>query len=211
MAYSFSNMRNVSTLTPAALIVLVISVFLVGQRLNARWAGGGGIVAPCLAQLVGTETFIHRGEIMSTTADSYAKYQLCDGTMLYLDANTQIRLSKYPALTAHQADLGITPVTELELIQGRVIVDGLAEVRARYAGIRVMGAGCELVHYSWLDLLDVHALAQGACPVGWGAPQSLDTIVRLETYHGKVVKWMQFDAETSSAADFYDWTGLKFE
>jgi hypothetical protein len=199
-------MRQISEISLSALIVIVVGIFLVGQRLDARWAGGLGYVEPCPAILLDTPMqTIARGELMSSPADSPAKYQLCDGTLLYLDANTQIRLSEYRNPLASQN-------TQLELIQGRVIVDGLADVRARNAVVSLRGAGCELVHYSWRDELDVTPLVEAACQlVGSDALPLANSTTRYNTFTSSILENRPFTPESSAAQDFYRWTGLKFE
>lgn len=198
-------MLNRSAPILASFIAVLMCVVLVGQRLDAKWAGGIGHVDPCPATSLepGGSTIV-RGQIMSSPTDTFAKYQLCDGTMLYLDSNTQIRLSQYQNPLASQN-------TQLELIQGRVIVDGLADVRARNTVISMTGAGCELVHYSWLDEIDVTPLVEAACtivnpPITPPASQT----TKYGTFDAVVVSTNTFEPTSSSAKSFYEWTGLKY-
>jgi hypothetical protein len=196
-------MRHASTIALAALISLVIGIVLLGQRLDARWAGGTGRIDPCPAsELDGAGDTITRGEQMSTTPGEYAKYQFCDGTIVYLDENTQVRLDAYRAAENQ---------TSLNLIQGRLIVDGLADVRSRNTVVSMAGAGCELVHYSWLDELDVTPFVDSACKIKTPAftPAALQTS-RFDTFDASLLHTTSFDPSSSSAKSFYEWTGLSF-
>ncbi len=203
MAYSPVNMRNVSLIFLLVLIVITVGVLLVGQRLDARWAGGSGGIEPCQATLVYGDTVVGRGQIMSTSADDYAEYELCDGTHLYLDQNTQLRLSYYRNPAAQTE-------TQLELIQGRVIVDGLASIKARNLIAQVKGSACEFVHYSWRDELDVTPLATDACKIKTPAFTPTASLTsRFNTFDGSLISTNSFDPSTSAAKSFYEWTGLR--
>lgn len=200
-------MRHVSTLIPVGLIVVLVSVFLIGQRLDARWAGGTGRVETCAATDLATGQLVKRGETMSSPTDSYRQYQLCDGTMLYLDTNTQVTLSQY-----RNTDPAVKTETQLDLIQGRVVVDGVADIQARNAVFSVGGGACEFVHYSWRDELDVTPLAEMACQLKYppGAPAYYQT-TRFNTFTSELVNVNLFEPQSSTAAAFYAWTGLNFE
>jgi hypothetical protein len=200
-------MRNVNTIALASLIIVSVGTFLIGQRLDARWAGGQGRTEHCPAtKLDGSGSSISRGEHMSTAPDEYAKYQFCDGTILYLDTNTQIRLSQY-----RDTRTSTIAETQLELIQGRVIVDGLADVRSRNVTVSMTGAGCELVHYSWLDELDITPFVDSACKIKTPAftPEALQTS-RFNTFNASLINTTSFDPSTSTAKSFYEWTELSF-
>jgi len=189
----------------ASMIVAVIGVYLVGLRLEARFAGGQGRLETCGATpLDQTGPTILRGQIMSSGND-FSRYQLCDGTMLYLDVNTEIKLNQYRFPANYEE-------TQLQLVQGRVIVDGVADVHARNVGVALRGAGCELVHYSWLDELDITPLVDSACQIiGSDAlPQTLST-TRYDTFTTSIKNNLRFSPETSSAQNFYVWTGLEFK
>lgn len=199
-------MRNVSTITLAGLVIVLVSTSLVALRFEARWAGGQGKTEACPAlALDDSHSVVHRGEVMATSADTFTKFELCDGTLLYLDSNTQIRLSQYRRPAGFEE-------TQLELIQGRVIVDGVADVRARNVSVELRGAGCELVHYSWKDEVDVTPLVEAGCKLKNQdlVPAALQTH-RFETFTGSLQSTLPFSPTTSSAEDFYDWTGLELE
>jgi hypothetical protein len=203
-------MRNTSTIALGVVIAGVVSLFLIGLRLEARWAGGQGPIEVCSALNVQDQTVeIRRGQIMGSSPTDFAKFQLCDGTLLYLDTNTQVRLADY-------RDVANQKEAQLELLQGRLIVDGLADVRARNTILGVRGAGCEFVHYSWRDELDVTPLAIEACKIE--SPEQIPTSIppafqtsRLNTYDAALLNVTPFSPSTSSANTFYTWTDLQLE
>lgn len=201
-------MRYFITPILSAVFIMLLWLVLVGQRLDARWLGGSGREVPCLATSIAhPEQTISRSESMSTEVAQFAKYQLCDGTLLYLDANTQVRLREYK-----NPDPLASQNTQLDLIQGRVIVDGLADVRARNTVVSVSGAGCEIVHYSWLDKVDVTPLVEAGCKIQ-NLPGQLVTrkTSRINTFNSLIETSSPFEPTSSSARDFYTWTGLQLE
>ena len=201
-------MRNFTNLGLSAVVIAVVAIVLVGQQFDARWLGGTGRVDPCPAHHVGSPQFeVRRGEVMSTETGESDRNQMCDGSILYLDANTQIRLSAY-----RNTDLVASQNTQLELIQGRVIVDGLADVKTRNTIVSVNGAGCEIVHYSWLDKVDVTPLVESGCKIeSLSAPLEARQTLRLNTFNSAVESTSPFNPQASSAAAFYNWTGLQLE
>mgnify|MGYP003888565241 CR=1 FL=1 len=205
-ALPLRNMQNVSTIVLSALLVAVVGVYLVGSRLEARFAGGQGQIEACGAEAINPPgASIKRGELMSSSTDAFAQFQLCDGTMLYLDSNTQMKLAQYRNPKAQTE-------TQLELIQGRVIVDGLADVRTRNTVVAVGGAGCEFVHYSWLDELDVTPLATDACKIkNTQVIPPVSQTSRYNTFVSTLVSTNNFNPSASAAKNFYTWTGLQFE
>lgn len=201
-------MKNSANLILSSVIITAVMIGLVGQRLNVKWLGGTGRVAPCPAEEIDrNDVSINRGEIMATKPAEFSRYQLCDGTVLYLDANTQVRLSAYRNL-----GLVASQNTQLELIQGRVIVDGLADVKTRNVLTSVNGAGCEVVHYSWLDKVDVTPLVAEGCKIK-SLQSPLETLQtsRLNTFDSTIEATSSFQPANSSAANFYTWTGLQLE
>lgn len=197
-------MRNVNTLLPATLLVVVVTIFLIGQRLDARWAGGEGRLEPCPATNLADGTIVKRGGTLSSTSNDFAKFQLCNGAMLYLDKNTELRLDSYRRSPAE--------LTQLTLIQGRVLIDGFTDVKTRNL-VFTTGAGCELVHYSWLDQVDTTPLVDQSClpanlPVD---PLVANYTTKYDTFDGSVVSTTVFEPANSSAKHFYEWTGLKLK
>lgn len=189
------------------LVVCLVAVVLFALRLGSPLFGGAGRVDPCRADLVGvSDELISRGESMSTEVTEFAKYQLCDGTLLYLDANTQVRLREYK-----NPDPLASQNTQLDLIQGRVIVDGLADVRTRNMTVKVNGSGCELVHYSWLDKLDVTPFSVAGCQTEIPPYPPAFRTSRFNTFNSVFESSSPFEPTNSSARDFYTWTGLQLE
>jgi hypothetical protein len=186
----------------ALAISLLSLILLVSLSLNLNWVGGSGRLPACVGHKLNStsDISVRRGEVMSTTPDDWAIYELCDGTKLWLDHNTQVELTHYQ--TSNQA-------TSLKLLQGRLIVDGSAIVTTRNLNFVTQNGQCELVHYSWLDIVDATALTSNACQT---QPNSeLDLTKKFETFTGELLGTSTFNPEASTAKDFYTWTGLKLE
>lgn len=189
----------------AGAIALAVFTVLIGLRFNAKWAGGTGQVEICAATNANNPSdVLRRGQIMSSPVDDYAKYRLCDGTTVYLAENTQVELQAYRNSAANTE-------TQLTLLQGRVIVDGVADVHARNSVVALRGAGCELVHYSWKDELDVTPLAERACILTSSSTAlSFLHTTRISTVDDKLITQTSFTPDTSVALPFYTWTDLNF-
>lgn len=196
---------NISTILSGVIICLVV-VAMVGQQFELTAFGGDGKLPVCgAANVTEPEKTLKRGSVLSSPAEGFAKYQMCDGTMLYLDKNTQVRLDAY-------RDSSAGTETQLILIQGRVIIDGLADVHARNSVVATRGAGCEIVHYSWLDQIDITPFAEMACTLASSnsAPPFIQT-TRISTFDDHLIDITPFAPATSAAQPFYAWTGLNFE
>jgi hypothetical protein len=197
-------MRDISMTLSTATVVILCSVFLVGARLEASWAGGHGRVEACPATNLGTGLVIPRGGVLASTADEFAKFELCDGSTFYLDKNTQLRLDRYFVSPAQP--------TQLTLLQGRVIVDGVVDVKTRNLTFAA-SSGCELVHYSWLDQVDLTPLADQSC-IMVNPPTNLlvaNYTYKYNTFDGSVISTTTYEPAESSAKSFYDWTGLELK
>ncbi len=194
---------NLQTL--ALMISAVTFTLLIGTRLELGFAGGQGRMTACPAtNLSNPNDTVVRGGDMTSLPDTFAKYQLCDGTLVYLDHSTKVRLNQYKNHNGVASQN-----TQFELIQGRVIIDGLANVQARNVVVSVTGAGCELVHYSWLDELDVTPLVESGCsilnppltpPANW--------TTKYDTFTAEFISTGVFTSATSAAKNFYSWTEL---
>lgn len=196
---------NISTVLAGSIVCLVV-IALVGQQFELPVFGGEGKIPVCGAtNLASPEKLLKRGAILASPTDSFAKYQLCDGTKLYLDKHTELRLEAY-----RNSSSGTE--TQLTLIQGRVIVDGLADIRARNSVVATRGAGCEIVHYSWLDQIDITPFAEMACTLSSSnaAPPFIQT-TRVSTFDDQLIDITPFEPQSSAAQPFYAWTGLNFE
>lgn len=179
-------------------------MLLIGLRFEQRWAGGSGPVEPCVAVDVNSGQKITRGQFMTTSQNQFSVYKFCDDTLVYLDQNTQIELSRYRNPNAQTA-------TKLELVQGRVILDGYAETKTRALIGIVDGGTCEFVHYSWRDELDITPFSNQSCGIDQ-LDLSLPVLqtTRLNTFGDghSIIRVTPFQATTSAAAAFYTWTGL---
>lgn len=204
MQNKFSPVLLTSVLTGT--IICLVTVGLLGQQFELSIFGGSGKLPVCGAvNLTESGKILKRGSLLTSSPDGFAKYQMCDGTMVYLDKNTQLRLDAY-----RNASAGTE--TQLTLIQGRVIIDGLADVHARNSVVATRGAGCEIVHYSWLDQIDITPFAEMACTLSSSnaAPPFIQT-TRVSTFDDHLIDITAFEPAMSAAQPFYAWTGLNFE
>ncbi|MFZ2682195.1 MAG: FecR domain-containing protein [Patescibacteria group bacterium] len=199
-------MKTFLTYGLAAAFVTLVTVLLVSQTFDTKWLGGLGPVPVCAAtDMTDPAKTFERGAILQTGTDGYAKYRLCDGTIVYFDHDTQVKLTQYRQPEAQTE-------TQLTLIQGRIIVDGVADIQTRNTRVSTRGAGCELVHYSWLDQVDVTPLSPLGCQLA-SSNQALQTLTttRLNTFTDEILQTQKFTPATSAAFEFYQYTGLQFE
>jgi hypothetical protein len=204
------NMPKLNTFVLTGLIVGTLSLLLVGQRFNVRWAGGAGSHKPCPLTLVAdksvaetTTTLLHtatRGQIVTTESGVMAHYQDCQGTQIYLDGQTHIRLTDDATSDPQRG-------SQFEFIQGRIIVMGQAQVRTRQSLIQTSGT-CEIVHYSWLDQVDVRPLALNHCRLGSATSLQPEVTSRFDTFTSTLISATPFNLATSTAKEFYAWVGL---
>lgn len=176
-------------------IVLLSGVLLTALRLDAKWTGGSGYVSPCPATMRSDDTVtIRRGEVMQTKDTERQIFQGCEGTQYALDERTALKLVAYPHLASP---------TKLELLQGRVLVQGRADIKTRDVILHVTGS-CEIVHYSWLDEVTITPLTDQGCATDKHTP-ALRTTARFNTYTADLLSLDVFRAEQSAAAPFYTW------
>ncbi|MFA6522181.1 MAG: hypothetical protein WCT24_01135 [Patescibacteria group bacterium] len=179
-----------------ALVLLLASlgcILLVGNRLHAAFAGGDGYKTHTCA-MSENEIFC-RGQIISTMEGHLASpLELTIGdAQLFLDQNTEVELID-----------GRPGQETISLIQGRVVIKGNLNVSIRDMKINVDGT-TSLVHYSWMDLLDISSIA-GTTTIAED-DETIDASLKsiqtstLPPYNSKEVR---FSASESSAADFYN-------
>jgi hypothetical protein len=165
-------------------IALIAAGLLIWNRLD---------IEPQLTA-TGLETgeMIDRGETMTTT-DTYAIFEI-DDSVIYLSKNTEVKI-----VDASQGQI------DLQLIQGRIVLDGSANISIREVDITTKGQ-TSIVHYSWLDEIEV-ATMNNATSIAF-ADQVFtltDSAIRMQTLPPYQSEHIQFNPEVSSEADFYKW------
>lgn len=131
-----------------------------------------------------------RGEIISS-GDEYVEV-VFGSAIIYLDKNTEVKLVD-----------GRMGKQVINIIQGRVVIDGVITIQTREVFTEVDGVA-SFVHYSWLDEIDV-ALIEGATRIKFEENVwNLDHPVKVRTLPEHSIKEIEFNPEESSAAEFYD-------
>ncbi len=192
--------------TVLILVVISIStVLLIGLRFDAQWAGGSGTQSHQKAWLFdkpGPEIF-ERGEIISTMPDSELTnfkipLQLSFGeAMIYLDKNTEVKI-----IDGREGQLTIN------VIQGRVVVDGALTIATREMRTKIDGCA-SFVHYSWLNEAEIAPMSG---TVRLNRDERIETLTdraiktsTLEPYDDETI---EFNPKSSSAAEFYEQIAL---
>ncbi|MBU4314934.1 hypothetical protein KJ673_00845 [Patescibacteria group bacterium] len=142
-----------------------------------------------------TGDIIKRGEIM-TTSDDYAVFNI-DNSTVYLSKNTQVKL-----VDGRQGNI------DLQLIQGRIVLDGNANISVREVNISTKGQ-VSVVHYSWLDEIEAAPIIGLATVQYSDQSRFLDPqAIRMSTLDPYATEFIDFNPSQSSEKDFYDWVGL---
>ncbi|MDP2631489.1 MAG: hypothetical protein Q8P30_01830 [Candidatus Uhrbacteria bacterium] len=181
---------NSTTLMLILTITMLSAVLLVGNRFDAKWAGGEGYEAHATA--IVNDNLYSRGEIISS-GDEWLEVNF-DNTKILMYKDSEIKLVD-----------GRPNKLEVSLIQGRIVVIGNLTVSTRDVRTVVDGTA-SIVHYSWLDQIEI---------VSIDGSLKLYRDDRIEDFSGKALQTatlspytdeeIDFDASTSSASDFYDW------
>lgn len=139
-----------------------------------------------------TGEIIQRGEIMSTS-DDFAAFEISD-SIIYLARNTEVKLVD-----------GRKGQIDMQLIQGRVVLEGSSNILIREIDITTEGQA-SIVHYSWLDEVEI-ATIDSAALVTWEdqALELADEAVRMQTLESYDIEYIDFNPEESSEAEFYNW------
>ena len=80
-----------------------------------------------------------------TTIDEYAAFEISD-SIVYLSKNSELKLVD-----------GREGQIDLQLIQGRIVLIGNANISIREVDIKTAGQA-SIVHYSWLDEIEIAAI-----------------------------------------------------
>lgn len=140
---------------------------------------------------------IKRGETMATT-DSYATFEILDST-IYLSKNSEVKL-----IDGRQDQI------DLQLIQGRIVVTGQLNISIREVDVKLESdSKASIVHYSWLDEIEVIPINGSANVLYDKQSRFLDAqSIRMSTLDPYATEFIDFNPEQSSEKEFYDWVGL---
>ncbi len=167
-----------------SLIVIIAAGLLIWNRID---------VEPHLSAVdIETGSLVERGEIMTTT-DEYAAFKV-GGSIVYLSENTELKLVD-----------GREEQVDLQLIQGRIVLEGDSNVSIREIDVSTQGV-VSIVHYSWLDQIEV-ATIENQTSIKFD-----DQMITLEnesilmsTLAPYTTEYIEFDPKESSEVEFYDW------
>ncbi len=137
-----------------------------------------------------------RGQQITAGNGEYLKYRFADGAEIFLEPNTVVRLD------------ATAPKNVVTLVQGRAVIrNGQVTVKAR--NLKLVASECVLVHYSWLDLMDVTPLIPRGCVFAEGTPEILELMTtKFSTIDLQIVGVSNFIPSESSASGFLDWAGV---
>jgi hypothetical protein len=171
-------------------IVLIAAALLVGNRFDARWAGGDGYQEHQIA--IGPHIIRERGEVISSDEATYFTF---GDAVIHIDENTEVKL--IDGREGHET---------IQLIQGRVLVGGDIDITVREVTISSTEA-TSVVHYSWLDEIDViffDDTSSITTPELTLSATDLDaTMIKMNTLTYDYTEH-EFNLENSSAKNFYE-------
>ncbi|MFA6130678.1 MAG: hypothetical protein WC730_00220 [Patescibacteria group bacterium] len=175
-----------------ALILLLASIgsiLLVGNRLNATFAGGEGLLTHACAQA--DEKMYCRGDDISTFTESSPLHLVLGTADIWLDENTELEIID-----------GREGQETVNLLQGRMVVDGELMIATREILTTVSGT-TSMVHYSWLNELEIAAI-DGETMVTFDDQQIAlsNQAIKINTL-SYVQKEIIFNPEDSSRSSFY--------
>lgn len=152
MQPSSSSAMRLSAPHAAVLLILAMALtLLIGKRLDLRFAGGTGSGSHAKAMLVETTgampSSLTRGDIVTTDASTFASYRVGDACTIFLAENSSLLFQD-----GRQDHITFTFLT------GRIVAKGDCTFTVRDMRFPVLGSAM-LVHYSWLNTLDIKPLA----------------------------------------------------
>ncbi len=132
-------------------ILFLVLFLLIGNRLDWKSAGGQGLGAHASALLLKStdslaKSTLERGEVITTHATAFSTYQVHDSCTVHLAENTSLRFED-----------GRVNMAQFGFLTGRIVAEGSCTFTLREMRIATEGTAT-LVHYSWLDTLDVRTL-----------------------------------------------------
>lgn len=189
-----------------AIIAVIVCTLLIGAMYGFTWAGGEGRIDRAIITS-DDATFVEQQEIAS--GDAFKKLEIVHsktdeelGT-IYLDKNTRIQF-----VNTDSAQLS------LRIIEGRMVVDTNAGMRVLAADMTLEGSGIiGTTFYGWLNKADYFAQSEASVTVANSEYQKTlrDEALSVTTGGESVIEeQIEFNPSESTAADFYQWTGLQF-
>ncbi len=180
------------------LISLVI-ILLVGNRLNATWAGGSGFAkhACAFVEIENFKTEFCRGEIISTMSNGTKIPLIIEfgDALIFLDKDTEIKIID-----------GRKNQEAINVIQGRVLIKGKLIINTREITTKINGT-TSFVHYSWLDKIEVSAISGSTSLLKENFYLDVSKqAFEINTLNVSDNKSIIFNPEISSASAFYDKT-----
>ncbi len=171
-------------------IIILAAALLVGNRFDARWAGGDGYQVHQMAISEGQAW--ERGRAISSS--DVDQFTLGEAT-IYLDENTQVKLID-----------GREGSETIQLIQGRIYVIGALDITVREVTIRAVDK-LSIVHYSWLDEIDIIFFDEKSTiitPAFTLFANAIDaTMVKMNTLNYEYTE-NAFNSKESAGKDFYE-------
>ncbi len=146
---------------------------------------------------------LKRGQSVQTGSTEFAAYRFItdpnDDALLFLDQNTKIRLDE------------TSPEKHVTLLQGRVITSFVAterEVTVQVRNLEISSIHCAIVHYSWLDEVEISNPGTGKCLVkSTGFKVEPGKTVRVNTFDGQILFMTDFVPTASAAINFFTFAG----
>lgn len=197
-------LQNKFNITLILVIAVISTVMLVGVRFGAVWAGGEGYVKHQQATYSDNvqTTYFKRGELISTMPDAkplpgydsvfMLRISFGDAT-IWLDESTEVKLIN-----------GIPGEETIQVLQGRVVVDGPLTIEVRELDLEINGT-VSFVHYSWLDEIEIAVIQGEAMLTRPDQRETLtDTALKTTTLQPYIDEIIEFNPETSEAAAFYE-------
>ena len=169
-------------------IVLLSAALLLGARFDATWAGGTG-ERHALVTTPGGATY-ERGEIISwEDTDQF----LIGYATVFLDEGTEVKIVS-----------SVKNKEVITVVQGRVLIWGPLVVETREVDVAVSSV-TSIVHYSWLDEIEVMNIAGAAILRIDGVEQHIEVGqgIRTSTLPPYTNEPFVVDLDASTAAAFY--------
>ncbi len=134
----------------------------------------------------------HRGEVIAS-GDAFSDFEI-GGSFVHLDRNTEVELVN--TLDGEEA---------ISLVQGRIVVNG--DLNTHVRDLRVSSQGIvSIVHYSWLDEMDVHAMSKESIFDLYAEDEAIGhqhKNIHIDTIDQTFYPIDPLVPESSSSADFY--------
>lgn len=182
-------LRKQFTIGLIALIAIISTTMLIGARFDAIWAGGEGYKAHQRAYVGAVE--YRRGETIEST-DTWLKLTFAN-TTIWMDQDTQVKLID-----------GRTDQETIQVLQGRVVVEGDLTIEVRALDLEISGV-TSFVHYSWLNEIDIANISGTTRLTREDRSELIERALKTTTLPPYTDESISFEPNQSSAAEFYNW------